>query len=153
MKVKFVSQPFLINGSGFISIKNGSLYKIKKSIFRPNYARSEKMLKTKIVHLKKIYKFGFDNSLERRTVFILIKKTLLKIKSWHTKKMLRNKIFRFKKIYKSYFENFLTKCTVFVIIVINTIKNQKLNFLAKLYGVWKNFKNKSCTNFILNIFW
>ena len=63
-----------------LSIKDG-FYKIKKSIFRPNYARYEKMLKTKIVYLKKIYKFCPDHFLERRTVFILIKKTLLKIKS------------------------------------------------------------------------
>ena len=31
------------------------------------------MLKSKIVLLKKIYKFGFDYFLEKRTVFILIK--------------------------------------------------------------------------------
>ena len=58
-----------------------------------------------------------------------------------TKKMLGNKIVRFKEIYKFYFDHFLIKCTVFVIIVINTIKNQKLNFLVKLYGVWKNVTN------------
>ena len=51
------------------------------------------------------------------------------------KKMLKNKIVRFKKIYKSYSDHFLIKCTVFVIIVINTIKNQKFNFLAIQYGV------------------
>ena len=39
------------------------------------------MLKSKIVHLKKIYKFNFDYFFGKRTVFILIKKTLLKIKS------------------------------------------------------------------------
>ena len=63
-----------------LSIKDG-FYKIEKSILRPNYARYEKMLRTKIFHIKKIYKFGFDHFLEKRTVFILIKKTLLKIKS------------------------------------------------------------------------
>ena len=62
-----------------LSIKDG-FYKIEKSIFRPNYARYEKMLRSKIVHFKKIYKFYFDHFLEKRTVFILIKKTLLKIK-------------------------------------------------------------------------
>ena len=56
---------------------------------RPNNARYEKMLKSKIV--KEIYNFDFDN--------------------------------------------FLVKRTVFVIIVRNIIKNQKFNFLAKLYGM------------------
>ena len=57
------------------------------------------MLKSKIVHFKKIYKFGFDYFLEKRTVFILIKETLLKIKSCSFRpnnaryeKMLRSKI-------------------------------------------------------------
>ena len=31
-----------------------------KSPFNPNYARYEKMLISKIVHLNKIYKFDFD---------------------------------------------------------------------------------------------
>ena len=63
-----------------LSIKDG-FYKIEISIFRPNYARYEKMLTSKIIHLKENYKFCFDHFLEKRTVFILIKKTLLKIKS------------------------------------------------------------------------
>ena len=50
-------------------------YKIEKSIFRSNNARYEKMLRSKIIHLKETNKFGFDNFLEKRTVFILIKKT------------------------------------------------------------------------------
>ena len=47
--------------------------------------------------------------------------------------MLRNKNVRFKKVYKFYFDHFLIKCTVFVLIVMNIIKNQKFNFIAKLY--------------------
>ena len=76
MKVNFVSQPFLTNGSGFIH-KNG-FYKIKKSIFRPNNARYEKMLETKIVYLKKIYNFYFDHFLIKRRVFVLIVKNVIK---------------------------------------------------------------------------
>ena len=56
-----------------LSIKDG-FYKIEKSIFRPNYARYEKMLRSKIIHHKETYKFCFDHFLEKRTVFILIKK-------------------------------------------------------------------------------
>ena len=56
-----------------LSIKNG-FYKIKKSIFRPNYARYEKILRCKIVHLKQIYKFNIDHFLEKRAIFIIIKK-------------------------------------------------------------------------------
>ena len=80
MKVKFVSQPFLTKGSGFIHQKR-FFTKSKKSIFRQNYARYEKMLRSKIVQRKEIYKFGFDHFLEKRTVFVLIEKTLLKIKN------------------------------------------------------------------------
>ena len=71
-----------------------------KYIYQPNYARYEKVLQSKIVPLKQIYKFYFDHFLEKRTVFVLILK--------------------------------------------NIIKNQKFNFLAKLYGVWKTITNKSC---------
>ena len=81
-----------------LSIKGG-FYKIEKSIFRLNYARYEKMLKSKIIHLKETYKFCYDHFLEKRTVFILIKTKLLKIKSCsfrpnnaRYKKMLSSKI-------------------------------------------------------------
>ena len=89
-----------------LSIKDG-FYKIEKSIFRSKisvYARYEKMLRSKIIHLKETYKFCFDHFLEKRTVFILAKKTL-KIKSCgfrpknaRYKKMLRSKIVHLKKI-------------------------------------------------------
>ena len=63
-----------------LSIKDG-FYKIEKSIFRPKYARYEKMLTSKIIHHKETYKFCFDHFLEKRMVFILIRKMLLKIKN------------------------------------------------------------------------
>ena len=79
------------------------------------------MLRSKIVHLKKIYKFGPDHFLEKRMVFILIKKTLLKIKSCDFRpnntrfeKMLRIKIVHLKEIYNFDFDHFLIKRTVFV---------------------------------------
>ena len=100
------------------------------------------MLKSKIIHLKKIYKFGFDYFLEKGTVFILIKKTLLKIKSWgfrsnnaRYEKMLRSKIIYLKQIYNFYFDHFLMKRAVFVLIVKNVIKNQKFNFSDKLCDI------------------
>ena len=105
------------------------------------------MLQSKIVHLKEIYKFYFDHLLIKRTFFVLIVKNVTKNQKINfpdklcdicTKQMLKNKIVRFKKIYKFYFDHFLTKCTVFLLIVINTTKNQKFNFLAKLYGISKN---------------
>ena len=120
-----------------LSIKDG-FYKIEKSIFRPNYARYEKMLTSKIIHLKETYKFSFDHFLEKRTVFILIKKTLLKIKSCGVRannaryeKMLTRKIVHLKKVYNFDFDHFLIKRTVFVLIVKNVIKNQKFNFPEK----------------------
>ena len=125
-----------------LSIKDG-FYKIEKSIFRPNYARYEKMSTSKIIHLKETYKFCFDHFLEKRTVFILIKRTLLKIKSCGLRpnngryeKMLKSKIVHLKKIYNFDFDNFLIKRTVFVLIVKNVIKNQKFNFPDKLCEIW-----------------
>ena len=86
------------------------------------------MLQSKIVHLKKIYKFGFDYFLVKNTVLILIKKTLLKIKSCgfranngRYEKMLRSKIVHLKEIYNFDFDQFLIKRTVFVLIVKNVI--------------------------------
>ena len=124
-----------------LSIKDG-FYKIEKSIFRPNYARYEKMLRSKIIHLKETHKFCFDHFLEKRTVFILIRKTLLKIKScgfWGNnaryEKMLTRKIVHLKKIYNFNFDHFLIKRTVFVLIVKNIIKNQKFNFPDKLCDI------------------
>ena len=124
-----------------LSIKDG-FYKIKKSIFRPNCARYEKMLRSKIIYLKETYKFCFNHFLEKRTVFILIEKTLLKIKicsfqpnNARHEKMLRNKIVHLKKIYNFDFGHFLIKRTVFVLIVKNVIKNQKFNFPDKLCDI------------------
>ena len=128
-----------------LSIKD-CFYKIEKSIFRPNYARYEKMLRSKIVHLKKIYKFCFDHFLIKRTVLVLKNiKHCLKIKSCHFRpnngryeKMLRSKIVHLKKIYNFDFDHFLIKRTVFVLIVKNVIKNQKFNFLNKLCDIRNN---------------
>ena len=124
-----------------LSIKNG-FNKIKKSSFRSNYARCEKILSSIIVLLKKIYKFGFHHFFLKRTVFVLIEKTLLKIKNCgfrpknaRYEKMLTSKIVYLKKNYKLYFDNFLIKRTVFVLIVKNVIKNQKFNFPDKLCDI------------------
>ena len=99
------------------------------------------MLKTKIVYLRKIYKFCFNHILEKLTVFILIKKTL-KIKSCgfrpnnaRYEKMLTSKIVHLKEIYNFDFDHFLIKCTVLVLIVKNIIKNQKFNFTDKLWDI------------------
>ena len=126
-----------------LSIKDG-FYKIEKSIFRPNCARYEKILTSKIIHLKETHKFYFDHFLEKRTVFILIKKTLLKIKSCgfrpnnaRYEKMIRSKIVHLKKVYNFDSYHFLIKCTVFVLNVKNVIKNQKLNFSDKLCDIQK----------------
>ena len=61
------------------------------------------MLRSKIVDFKRIYKFGFDHFLEKRTVSVLIKKTMLKTKSSgfrpnnaRYEKMLKSKIVHLK---------------------------------------------------------
>ena len=124
-----------------LSIEDG-FYKIEKSIFRPNYARYEKMLTSKIIHHKETYKFCLDHFLEKRTVFILIRKTLLKIKSCgfrgnnaRYEKMLTRKIVYLKKIYNFDFDHFLIKRMDFFLIVKNVIKNQKFNFPDKLCDI------------------
>ena len=97
------------------------------------------MLKSKIVNLKQIYKFGFDHFLEKRTVFILIEKTLLKIKSCVFRpnnarlyeKILKSKIVHLKEIYNFDFDHFLIKRTVFVLIEKTFLIIKKLWFPAK----------------------
>ena len=129
-----------------LSIKDG-FYKIEKSIFRPNYARYEKMLRSKAFHLKQIHKFCFDHFLEKRTVFILIKRTLLKIKNYSFRpnnaryeKMLKSKIVYLKKIYKFGFDYFFGKTHVFYFNQKSVVKNKKLWFRAKQCKIRKNVK-------------
>ena len=64
-----------------LSIENG-FYKIKESIYRPNYARYEKMLTSKIVHLKQIYKFCFYHFLEKRSFYFNQKNVVKNKKLW-----------------------------------------------------------------------
>ena len=76
----FILTVFLMKRTVFVLIKK-TLVKIKSCEFRPNNVRYEKMLRSKIVHLKENYNFDFDHFLIKHTVVVLIKKTLLKIKS------------------------------------------------------------------------
>ena len=88
------------------------------------------MLKSKIVHLKKIYNFDFDDFLIKRTVFVLIVQNVIKNKKIqfsvqtvrNTKQMLRNKIIRLRKVYKFYFDHFLIGIIFFLINMKNAIK-------------------------------
>ena len=112
----------------FILIKKTSL-KIKSCGFRPNNARYEKMLKSKIVYLKEICNFDFDYFLIKCTVFVLIVKNVIKNQKFNFPDKLCdirnkcwNKIIRFKKIYKFYFDHFLTGIIVFLINMKNGIK-------------------------------
>ena len=105
------------------------------------------MLRCKLVHLKKIYKFDFDHFLIKRTVFVLIEKTLLKIikncsfrpNNARYEKMSKNKIVHLKKIYKIDSDHFLVKRTVFILFVKNLIKIQNFNFPVKLLRYTKNY--------------
>ena len=74
---KFCFDHFLEKHTVFILIKK-TLLKIKICGFRPNNARYEKMLSSKIVHVKEIYNFGFDHFLIKRTVLVLIVKNVIK---------------------------------------------------------------------------
>ena len=78
------------------------------------------------------------------TGFYKIKKSIFQLKYAIYEKILNSRIAHLKEIHKLYSDHFFIKHTVFVLIVINTIKDQTLNFLAKIYGVWKNVTNKSC---------
>ena len=73
---KFYFNHFLEKCPVFILIKKTSL-KIKSCVFRPNYARYEKMLQSKIVHRKETYKFHFAHFLIKRTIFVLIVKNVI----------------------------------------------------------------------------
>ena len=97
---KFCFDHFLEKRTVFILIKE-TLLKIKSCGFRPNNARYEKMLCSKIVHLKEIYNFGFDHFLIKRTVFVLNVKNVIKNQKMqffgqtrrHKKKCLGTKLF------------------------------------------------------------
>ena len=74
---KFCYDHFLEKRTVCILIKK-TLLKIKSCGLRPNNARYEKMLSSKLIHLKEIYNFGFDHFLIKRTVFVLIVKNVIK---------------------------------------------------------------------------
>ena len=57
--------------------------KIKSCGFRPNYARYEKILQSKIVYLKETYKFYLDHFLIKRTIFVLIVKNVIKNRNFN----------------------------------------------------------------------
>ena len=133
-----------------LSIQNG-FYKIKKSMYRASYAWYDKMLKSKIVHLKEIYKFYFDHFLEKRTVFVLyikngfykIKKCIFRPKYARFEKMLTSEVVYLTKIYKFYFYNFLIKRTVFVLYIKNGFyKIKKCIFRPKYARDRKRLTNK-----------
>ena len=75
---KFYFDNFLLKCTVLILCVKNCFYKSKKSTFWPNYAICEKMLRSKIVYLKKIYKFCIDHFLIKRTVFVLIEKNVIK---------------------------------------------------------------------------
>ena len=68
---------FLAKGTLFVLIKE-TLLKIESCVFRPNNASYDKMLKSKIVHLKEIINFDFDHFLIKRTVLFFILKKVIK---------------------------------------------------------------------------
>ena len=112
---------FLIKRTVFVlSTKNG-FHRIKTTIFRSNYARSEKKLTSKIVYIRKIYKFDFDHFLAKRTIFVLsikngfhkIKKSILRSNYRRYEKMLTSKIVHLNEIYNFDFDYFLIKRTDF----------------------------------------
>ena len=79
---KFCFDHFLEKRMVFILIKK-TLLKTKICGFRSNNASYEKMLTSKIVHLKEIYNFYFDHFLKKRTVFVLIVKNVIKNKKFN----------------------------------------------------------------------
>ena len=99
--------------TAFILIKK-TLLKIKSCSFRPNKARYEKMLWSKIVDLKEIYNFDFDHFFIKHTVFVLIVKNAIKNKKFNflaklygVRKMYQIKVVVFKKLYIFYIKHFL----------------------------------------------
>ena len=58
-KDKFVNQPFLTIGSGFIHMKR--FYKKKIQFSHQNIQDTEKMLRNRIVYFKEIYKFATEH--------------------------------------------------------------------------------------------
>ena len=80
MKVKLVSQPFLTNGSGLIHKK--MFLQNKKIRFSAKLCEMRKMLTSKIVHLKQIFKFYLDNFFGKTYGFYFNKKNVVKNKKF-----------------------------------------------------------------------
>ena len=80
---KFYFDHFLGKRTVFIFLIKKTLLKIKSCGFRLNNARYEKMLNSKIVHLKEIYNFDFDHFFIKRTVFVLIVKNVIKYQKFN----------------------------------------------------------------------
>ena len=79
---KFHFNHFLVKRMVFVLSIKDDFYKNKKFIFWSNYPGYEKMLKSEIVYLTKIYKFYFNHFLVKRTIFYLsIKNGFSKIKN------------------------------------------------------------------------
>ena len=79
---KFCFDHFLEKRTVFISIKK-TLLTIKICGFRPKNGRYEKMLRSKIIHLKETCKFCFDHFLIKSTVFVLIVKNVIQNKKFN----------------------------------------------------------------------
>ena len=75
---KFDFDHFFMKLTVFVLIEKTLLEIIKNCGFRPNITRYEKMLRSKIVHLKEIYNFDFDHFLIKCTLFFLIVKNVIK---------------------------------------------------------------------------
>ena len=142
---KFCFDHFWVNRTALVlSVKNG-FYKNKKSFFRPNYARYEKMVESKIIHLKKIYKFDLDHFLLKYTVFVLsikngfhkIKKSIFRPNYARYEKMLKNKIVDLKEIYKFDSYHFLVNPTVFVLSIMNGFYKIKKYIFRPNYSIYE----------------
>ena len=78
LKKKFDFDHFLVKRTVLNVEMLKTLLKIKNCGFWTNNARYEKMLRSKLVPLKNIYKFYFDHFFIKRTVFVLIVKNVIK---------------------------------------------------------------------------
>ena len=74
---KFCFNHFLEKSTVFILIRK-NVVKNKKLWFPAKQCKIRKNVKSKIVHLKKIYHFDFDHFLIKRTVFVLNVKNVIK---------------------------------------------------------------------------
>ena len=107
----------------YLLMKNGIILKMETFGFQKNYTRYDRNIITKIVHLKKIYKFTSEKVFIRHAVFVLIVEYVIKNGKFYFAPNLCKILF----FHVSWIFLFIHQKRFY--------ENQKFNFSAKIYEI------------------